>query len=107
VTAGTYLKQHFFSNPDRLAVLQRGLFKLLGAANWHLEAWAIFSNHYHFVAHSPPDRSAEGLSPLLRELHSRLAIWINRSDKTPNRTVWHNFWETRLTYQRSYLARLN
>jgi putative transposase len=21
--------------------------------------------------------------------------------------VWHNYWETRLTYQRSYLARLN
>ena len=23
------------------------------------------------------------------------------------RQVWHNFWETRLTYQKSYLARLN
>jgi putative transposase len=32
---------------------------------------------------------------------------VNRLDKAPSRQVWHNFWDTRLTYQRSYLARLN
>ena len=31
----------------------------------------------------------------------------NRLDKTSGRKVWHNFWDTRLTYQKSYLARLN
>jgi putative transposase len=36
-----------------------------------------------------------------------MARWINRLDGTPGRMVWHNYWETRLTYQRSYLARLN
>jgi putative transposase len=107
VAAGTYLKQHFFCTSKRLDVLQRGVIKLLGEANWHLEAWAIFSNHYHFIAHSPPNEPAENLSAILRELHSRMASWINRADKMPNRTVWHNFWETRLTYQRSYLCRLN
>jgi putative transposase len=28
-------------------------------------------------------------------------------DHAPGRQVWHNFWETRLTYERSYLARLH
>ena len=28
-------------------------------------------------------------------------------DGAPGRKVWHNYRETRLTYQRSYLARLN
>ena len=28
-------------------------------------------------------------------------------DNAPNRKVWCNYWETKLTYQRSYLARLN
>ena len=28
-------------------------------------------------------------------------------DNAAGRQVWHNFWETRLTYERSYLARLN
>jgi putative transposase len=106
VTAGTYKKQHFFRDAERLTVLQRGLLKLLGEGGWRVEAWAIFSNHYHFIAHSPPN-GAENLSAILRELHSRIAIWVNRLEGTPNRTVWHNFWETRLTFQRAYLVRLN
>jgi putative transposase len=32
---------------------------------------------------------------------------VNRLDQTAGRQVWHNFWETKLTYQKSYLARLN
>ena len=43
----------------------------------------------------------------LRELHSRSAIELNRRDSVEGRPVWHNFWDTRLTYQYSYLERLN
>ena len=43
----------------------------------------------------------------LRELHSRSAIDLNRLDGMERRTVWHNFRDARLTYQYSYLARLN
>ncbi len=64
--------------------------------------------HYHFVAHSPLDDSdAESLSEMLGLLHEKTAKWINRLDAKPGRQVWYNFWETRLTYQKSYLARLN
>jgi putative transposase len=44
---------------------------------------------------------------MLGVLHTRTAEWINHVDNTPGRKVWHNFWDTRLTYQKSYLARLN
>ena len=44
---------------------------------------------------------------MLSILHTRTAGWINRLDKTPARKVWHNFWDTKLTYEKSYLARLN
>ena len=44
---------------------------------------------------------------MLGVLHTRTASWVNRLDKTSSRKVWHNFWETKLTYQKSYLARLN
>src|SRR5947209_19808137 len=47
------------------------------------------------------------MGELLHELHSRSAIELNRLDITKGRTVWHNFWDTRLTYQYAYLARLN
>ena len=44
---------------------------------------------------------------MLGVLHTKTARWLNRLDTAPNRQVWHNYRETRLTYQRSYLARLN
>ncbi len=68
-------------------------------------AWAVFSNHYHFVAHSPSD--ASNLSDMLRVLHVKTAEWVNKLDRTPGRRVWFNYRETRLTYQKSHLARLN
>jgi len=74
VTAATYLKVHYFRGANRLVVLQRGLLKLTQEYGWQLEAWAVFSNHYHFVAHSPTGGpTAESLSKMLGALH-RLPI---------------------------------
>ena len=44
---------------------------------------------------------------MLGRLHEKMAKWVNRLDATPARKVWHNYRETRLTYEKSYLARLN
>ena len=68
----------------------------------------MFSNHYHFVAHSAPDAAdASNLSDMLSVLHVKTAKWVNMLDRAPGHQVWFNFRETRLTYQKSYLARLN
>ncbi len=108
VTAGTYLKQHHFRCRERLNVLHRGLLTVTRDFGWQLEAWAVFSNHYHFVAHSPQgEEDAESLSEMLGLLHEKTAKWVNRLDSTPGRQVWHDFWETLLSYEKSYLARLN
>jgi putative transposase len=108
VTASTYLKAHHFRGADRLRVLHRGLLAVASGYGWLLEAWAVFSNHYHFVAHSPPDApDASNLSDMLSTLHVKTAGWVNKLDNAPRRRVWFNFRETRLTYEKSYLARLN
>ena len=108
VTVGTYLKAHHFRGRHRLRVLHRGLLTVAGDFGWRLEAWAVFSNHYHFVAHSPDDApDASSLPDMLSVLHSKIASWINGLDAAPDRKVWYNYRETKLTYQRSYLARLN
>ncbi len=104
VTASTYRKEHFVRGAERLQVLQRGLLTLAREYGWQLEAWAVFSNHYHFVAQSPED--SESLRSMLRNLHGRLSGWLNKLDHTPARKVWFNFRETQLTYEKSYLARL-
>jgi putative transposase len=105
VTAGTYQKSHVFAGAGRLAVLHRGLLAVAREFDWQLEAWAVFSNHYHFIGHTPGDPTS--LSRMLSRLHERTARWTNRLDQTPGRKVWHNYWETRLTHEKSYFARLH
>src|SRR5688572_10023230 len=108
VTASTYRKQHHFSGAVRLAVLHRGLLTVASDFGWQLEAWAVFSNHYHFVGHSPEGSiDAASLPEMLSTLHAKTAGWVNQLDKAPGRQLWFNFRETRLTYQKAYLARLN
>jgi putative transposase len=108
VTAATCLKAHHFRGPARLRVLHCGLLTVAEKFNWRMEAWAVFSNHYHFIAHTPAD-AADGssLQTMSRVLHVKTAEWLNKLDRAPQRQVWFNFWDTRLTHQRSYLARLN
>jgi len=108
VTASTYRKEHHFRSKERLRVLHRGLLTVARDFGWELEAWAVFSNHYHFIAHSPTDSpDASNLSDMLSTLHVKTAGWLNKMEGTPGRQVWFNYRETRLTYQQSYLARSN
>ena len=55
VTAGTCRKLHHFRQAERLSFLQEQLLRLARAHDWQLQAWAVFSNHYHFVAMAPAD----------------------------------------------------
>ncbi|MBW8863975.1 MAG: transposase [Verrucomicrobia bacterium] len=108
VTASTYLRQNHFTGKTRISVLHRGLLQVAVDFGWRLEAWAVFSNHYHFVGHSTEDMDTAGnLSQMLGLLHEKTAKWINKLDGQTGRKVWHNFRDTRLTYEKSYLARLN
>ncbi len=91
-----------------MEVLHRGLLRVAHERGWQLEAWSVFSNHYHFIAQSPNGAENSGsLRVMLGRLHEKMAKWINELDGTPERKVWHNYWETRLTYEKSYRERLN
>lgn len=104
VTAGTYRKLHHFRGEHRLDLLSDSLLSLARKYGWGLQAWAVFSNHYHFVATSPEDPAS--LGRFLQDLHSETARAVNDLDGAGSRRVWFNFWDTHLTYERSYLARL-
>ena len=94
-----------FRDGKKLRMLHNALLTIVEKHGWRLEAWAVFQNHYHFIAAAPAD--AGTLAILIRELHSRTAIALNRVDAMQDRKVWHNYWDTQLTHQVSYLARLN
>ncbi len=104
VTCGTYLKEHHFRGRDRLALLHDTLISLADRHEWRLQAWAVFSNHYHFIATSPDD--ASNLPRFISHLHTATSSAVNKLDNTPGRKVWHQYRETGLTYEKSYLARL-
>ncbi|MGB2679254.1 MAG: transposase [Candidatus Acidiferrum sp.] len=104
VTAGTYQKQKHFNTPALLTRLTNLLLNLAEAHSWMIQAWAVFPNHYHFIAES---QKPETLRRLVRELHSCSALELNRQQNAAGRKVWFQYWESQLTFHRSFLARLN
>jgi putative transposase len=105
VTAGTYRKLPYLNSPARLDYFLESLFEYAGEFEWSLRAWAVLANHYHFLASSPSD--PKSLRRFLSKLHMKTAQELNRQDNTAGRRVWYQFRESRITFDKSYLARLH
>jgi REP-associated tyrosine transposase len=105
VTAATLYKEHFFAGGERLTLLERNLLSLARDYRWQLEAWAVFANHYHFVGRGGSESAK--LGSFLKHLQANTARQLNELDEQIGREVWFNFWDTKLTFEKSYLARLN
>lgn len=105
VTAGTYQKIQHFNTPERLRLLHDKLHAFADEYGWQLHAWAVLANHYHIVALSPENPAS--LSRFIHRLHGVTAKVINEQDNTPRRKIWMQYWDTHITYERSYLARLH
>ncbi len=104
VTAATYNGAHHFHDAERLTYLTKSLLALADKYGWELQAWAVFSNHYHFVAESSQPAT---LRRFVQHLHSVSAKYVNRIDATPGRTIWFQYWDTLVSSQKAYLSRLN
>lgn len=88
------------------------LFLLSDNYQWRLEAWAVLSNHYHLIGHSPPAQhgGAVSLGKMIQHLHSVTTREVHRrygGARFGKVRLWQNYRETHLTLPRSYLARLN
>jgi putative transposase len=103
VTAATHGRAPIFASRQRLNSLCDTLLRLCTENQWSPQAWAVFPNHYHFVAASA---SPASLPDLIRRLHSITARAVNNADHRSGRQVWFQYWDTLLTNERSYFARL-
>ncbi|HEY0701981.1 MAG TPA: transposase [Candidatus Acidoferrales bacterium] len=103
VTSGTYRKKPLFHSRLKLNLLRAALFDRVSEHGAALQAWAIFPNHYHFIGGFDDPHQ---LRELVSELHSLTARRLNEIDELPGRQVWFQYWETRITYERSYFPRL-
>jgi putative transposase len=104
VTAGIYQKLPLFGEGARLRALTESLLSLALRYGWRLQAWAVFANHYHFIAESAHPQS---LRKFVQHLHTSSATQINQLDETPARKVWFQYWDSHITFPRSFYARLN
>ncbi len=103
ITAGTHQKQHFFRTGAALDLLQNALFAQAAHNHCSLQAWALFSNHYHLVVAAD---TGNHVQQMVRWFHIASAKAANERDATLGRRVWFQFRDTRLTFERSWLARL-
>jgi putative transposase len=105
VTGAVLYNQHLLHDNIRKSLFWEILLERVLYWKWELEAWAILENHYHFIARAPENPLT--LEALIRQTHSKTAVELNRLDKAPGRKVWHNYWDTCITFETSYHARLH
>jgi len=104
VTAGTYRRQPFLAGGEHLTLVRDMLFAHAAKLRWQLQAWAVLPNHYHFIAQSPPCPAT--LRTLIQQLHGATAHALNATDRRPGRRVWFEYWDSRITFEKSFFARL-
>jgi putative transposase len=105
ITAGTLCKAPFFDAPAKLDLFRDTTLNLVADYSISLRAWAFFNNHYHLIVGFA--EAVRSHRVFIRHLHRELALQLNKIDATPSRKVMYQFWDTELTFEKSYLARLN
>jgi putative transposase len=105
ITSGTYHKEHFFNSSVKLKMLETIILDYMNESSWTPVAWAVMSNHYHLIVR-PPSGKYFNLSKIFKCIHGKSAIQLNKIDNVSGRKVWFEFWDTCLTHENSYYARL-
>ena len=104
ITSSTYKKEHLINTNARLDFLLNLIFQISKELNWELLAWAILINHYHIMIHTKEKEN--NIKNFIHRIHSKSAYQWNKEDNTKSRKVWFNYWESIITYEKSYYARL-
>ncbi len=104
-TGATYGKLHLLATDAKLGFVHDAVLQLAERYEWSLQAWAVLSNHCHFLAVAADE--PRSLAALIRHLHSDTARKLNRLNSAQGRRVWYQHWEQRITPETSCLARLN
>ena len=106
ITASTYKKIKILDDNSKQKLLS-SLKIACRNYDWTLEDWVIMDNHYHIMVNSP--KKGADISKFVSEYHKFTAMFIKK--KYPQHQVlpkiFDNYWDTCISYERSYYARLN
>lgn len=106
ITASTLGRHSYLELDEAKRAVFKYLTKSLEQYNWELEDWVILNNHIHMMVNAP--ENAETLSDVMNNFHKFTANWLSRNGiKKKEEKYFHNYWDTCISYENSYFARLN
>ncbi|MDP8221523.1 MAG: transposase [Candidatus Stygibacter frigidus] len=105
ITGATYKHNRCFADDHTKEQLLNSIKKGFFDKGWILEDWVIMDDHYHLMVDSKENN--EFLKTIMNSIHRFTATWLNKRDKLQGRKVWYNYWDSLITYESSYYARLN
>lgn len=105
ITASTYKKLPLLTDDSIKLFLLDLILNKFNKYHWRIDAYVILNNHYHLLVQALSN--AQSLPKIIREIHKFSAIEINRQRSRSVHKVWWNYWDTLITYEKSYYARLN
>lgn len=107
ITGSVYQKRKLFAGEKPKLRWYESLKKGCEEYGWQILAWVILDDHYHIMLETPGE--AETLSSLIRDMHKFTALWAKQNLPIVKglERIWYNYWDTCITYERSFLARLN
>ena len=104
ITAGTYGRKPHFDSDAKKELLFETICEMLEHHESGLDGWVILSNHYHMLLRL---KDAFRLPQLIRRIHSKSAVLLNKSSRTPGRKVWYQYWDECIRDEKDFYAKLN
>jgi putative transposase len=104
ITAGTYGKRPYFDTDDRKELLFNTICESLKEYSSELNGWVILSNHYHIVVKL---KDAFRLPELIRKIHSKSAVLLNKISDQQGRKIWYQYWDECIRDEKDFYAKLN
>ncbi len=107
ITGSTYEKKHHLRSDDAKKKVEHYMFSSFEHYGWQIEDWVLLNNHYHIMVDAPSD--AVTLSHVIKNFHRFSAIWLlkNSSPRIDSTKTWYNYWDTCITFENAYFARLH
>ena len=108
VTASTFGHKPYFREEaikyKMLEILQTGCQKY----NWKVDDWVILDDHYHLMLKAAESDNAS-IALIINNFHKFSAMFIRKYKPELKSIIkiFYNYWDTCITYERSYYARIN
>lgn len=105
ITGATYQKQAIMQTDARKSEWCNSFIKASELYGWTVIAWTVLDNHYHVIVKSPEQNPAN-LPKYVGSFHKFTARRWNDGDRTTDRKVWWNYWDTCIRSEQDFINRL-